>query len=469
MPFVDIVIVHLLPALGFALAIFLLARIITERRSPASALAWMMAIAFVPYAGVPLYLMFGGRKMRHMVHEKPPLPDDSDPEHLALHFGDPAFGQISTLMPERFHGVYPLIGKNRVVLLTSGEQAFDEAMHLIGEARQRIDIATFILGRDDTGRAFVDALAKKAAQGVAVHLLLDAVGCVKISRRFLSPLTDAGGATAFFMPMMRLPMRGRANLRNHRKMLIVDGEKSMVGGMNYSAEYMGAYSPKGHWVDISFMVEGPVVSQMHDIFIQDWAFAAKETISRLPHSKGVSSERQAALQLIASGPDVRTDTLREAIIHALFRARRRVWIVTPYFVPDQTLTEALCMAAHRGVDVRLIIPRRSNHLVADLARETYLRQLDEAGATTMYFVPEMLHAKAVVVDEDLAIVGSANMDMRSLLLNYEVALCVYTPSVVKDLEGWMRWLLARCEKRRPVTSGRMGIFQGLGRLLSPLL
>jgi cardiolipin synthase len=239
--------------------------------------------------------------------------------------------------------------------------------------------------------------------------------------------------------------------------------------MNYSANYMGSYSPKGHWIDISFMVEGPAVSQMHDIFIQDWAFAAKEKISTLPHAKGYGGEREAALQLIASGPDVRTDTLREAIINALFRARWRVWIVTPYFVPDQTLTEALCMAAHRGVDVRLIMPRRSNHRVADLARETYLRQLDEAGATIMYFVPEMLHAKAVVVDDDLAIVGSANMDMRSLLLNYEVAICIYTPSVVKDLEAWMRWLLARCEKRRPVTSGRMGIFQGLGRLLAPLL
>lgn len=476
MPDFEIIFVHLLPTLGFVLAFVVLARILTERRSPASTMAWILAIAFVPYVGVPLYLMLGGRKMEHMVHEKPLLPNET-PETGPVAEGEEGVdlpvvsgADSPPLMPARFHGVFPLTDDNHVVLLTAGEQAFDEAIRLIDGAEKSVDIATFILGKDETGRAIVEALAKKARQGLSVRLLLDAIGCVKIRKRFLRPLLNAGGKVAYFMPMMHVPFRGRANLRIHRKMLIVDGRQAIVGGMNYASEYMGPYRPEDRWLDLSMLVDGPSVAYLYEIFRSDWGFAARQVLPPVPPMPAVHKEiRPVCLQFIASGPDVKTDTLREAIITALFRATERVWIVTPYFVPDQTLSEALCMAAHRGVDVRIILPRKSNHRLADLARETYLRQLDEAGGSAMYYTPGMLHAKSMIVDNTVGLVGSANMDMRSLLLNYEVGLCIYNESVVRELDAWMGWLQTHCDKREPVHSDRLSVMNGVGRLLAPLL
>lgn len=473
----DILIVHFLPSLGFLLALVLLSRILTERRSPASTMAWLLAVIFIPYVAVPMYIIIGGRKMKFLTNIKPMLPDDGPvtPAELA-EAPETAEEKASIydvycpmLIPPRHHGVYPATRGNKVVLLPEGEQAFDECLNLIETARETIYCATFILGKDETGQAIVEALTRKAKQGLRVRLLLDAVGSMKIRGKFLAEFHKAGGKSAFFMPMVHLPLRGRANLRIHRKSLIADNSSAIMGGMNMAWEYMGPYRPgRDRWRDLSLRVEGPAASQLADIFRSDWRFASGEALPE-PSLASPVTEAPGGLQLIASGPDVREDTLREAIITALFRAREKVWVVTPYFVPDQPLVEALCMAAHRDVDVRMIIPRRSNHRLADLARETYFNQLDEAGGTIMFYTPGMLHAKALVVDGDLAIVGSANMDMRSLLLNFEVALCMYEPGLVKQVDSWMGWLLAQCAYRPRKHGDRVPLLSGVGRLFGPLL
>jgi cardiolipin synthase len=166
---------------------------------------------------------------------------------------------------------------------------------------------------------------------------------------------------------------------------------------------------------------------------------------------------------------VENDALREALMVSFFRAHQRVWIVTPYFVPDDLLLEGLCMAAQRGVDLRLITPERSNHRLADWAREGYLSQLQEAGARIYFYQPRMLHAKALVIDRSVALVGSANMDMRSLLLNYEVGLCIYSPEIIQKLSGWMRGLMKTCREREPHHSAALTMLEGVSRLFAPLL
>ncbi len=454
----EIVAFHLLPSLGYLLALLLLARVITERRSHASVLAWILAISFVPYVGVPLYFMFGGRKLAARAHSKPLLP--GTPPH------EPDPQGLKPILSPQVHGAFPVTFKNSIVMLPSGEQAYDECLGLINGARHTVAVDTFILGKDATGRALLDALAMKAAEGATVRLLLDAFGCMNIGSRFLAPFTEAGGKVAFFMPVMRLPFRGRTNLRNHRKMLIVDGGTAVVGGMNLAEEYMGPYGSRDRWRDLSVRVDGPVASHLYEIFRFDWLFAAKESLEPL---RPVETEADVPLQVIASGPDVATDSLREAVINALFTAEERVWIVTPYFVPDQTLAEALCMAARRGVNVTLIVPRRSNHRIADLAREMYLEQLEEAGGSILLYQAGMLHAKAMIVDERAAVVGSANMDMRSLLFNYEVGISVYDPGIIKQVDAWMGWLSSFCLPKARESRRRVRFLQGLGRLFAPLL
>jgi cardiolipin synthase len=460
---IEFIYIHLLPTLGFVLALVLLAHILRQRRSPTSTLAWLMAVVFIPYVGVPLYIFFGGRKMTRQAASKRLIPDTTP----VLSADTGLEQQLACLV---YRGGFPPTRRNRARLLLSGEAAYLETMRLIDRAEHAIYVATYILGRDATGRAIVKALARRASQGVRVYLLLDALGSVKVDRRFLAPLEDAGGRTAYFMPMLRLPLRGRANLRNHRKMVIADGRAAIVGGMNLTGENMGPEARPDHWQDISVYLAGPAAGQAFEIFRSDWQFAAQEDLGpEKPYGGRTDATAATALQFMASGPDVENDALREAFMISLFRAHRRVWIVTPYFVPDDLLLEALCMAARRGIDLRLICPRRSNHRLADLAREGYLSQLQEAGARVMLYRPRMLHAKAVLIDETVAVAGSANMDIRSLLLNYEVGLCIYDPEIIGRIEHWMLGLMQACQGREPHKHAALTLVEDMARLFAPLL
>jgi cardiolipin synthase len=423
----------------------------------------LIAILFIPYIGVPLYLILGGRKMTRKAGTKANLSVEN------LNFlGDADVGHAHLF--ETGNGIFPASTHNHITLIPESEQAFRTIIDLIHNAEHTIYVATFILGKDETGRAIVRALAEKASQGVKVFLLLDALGSVRISRKFLSQLTAAGGQVAFFMPMIHWPFRGRANLRNHRKLIVCDHTTAVIGGMNLASEYMGPRSSMDHWQDLSLLIQGPVVDHVTDIFRSDWSFAAETELDcNSTAEPALASNPNGLTQLIASGPDVRYDSLRNAILTSVFKAKQRIWIVTPYFIPDEFLLEALCIAGHRGVDVSITIPERSNHRLADLAREGYLSRIQEVGAGVWLYEPRMLHAKAILVDNTLAIVGSANMDMRSLLLNYEVALCIYDTELINRLENWMQGLRKDSSKRPMQTNASFEILKGMGRLLAPLL
>ena len=454
---------HILPSIGFILALALLSHILRGRRSPTSTLAWLMAIIFIPYLGVPLYLIFGGRKMISKAKKKPKLLIDN-----SKRFGDTYIDKAYLFEPS--DGFFPPSGHNHIKFLPEGEQAFQTIIELIQNAKHSVYIATFILGKDETGTAIVHALAQKASQGLKIYLLLDALGSVRISKKFLLPLLEAGGRVAFFMPMIHWPFRGRANLRNHRKMIICDNLTAIIGGMNLASEYMGSHGFIGRWQDLSLLVQGQVTEHLSDIFRSDWKFASKEALGQ--HSTTIQarkSDSNGVTHLVASGPDVRNDSLRNAILTAIFRANRRIWIVTAYFVPDELMSEALCIAACRNVEVSIIIPHKSNHCLADLVREGYLTRVQEAGAGIWLYEPRMLHAKAILVDDTLAIVGSANMDMRSMLLNYEIALCIYDSDAIRQLEAWMLGLKTDCSARKLQSKRSFGLIEGMGRLFAPLL
>lgn len=460
--------VHFLPTVGFVLALALLSHILKERRSPTSTLAWLMAVIFIPYLGVPLYLMLGGRKMTRKAEGKQDLTHD-----IWLPGGDCQSGNTHSL--EQDNGISPATAKNCITLVPKGEQAFQTVLRLIGNARHSICVGTFILGKDETGKAIVQALADKAAQGLKIYLLIDALGSMRISRAFLRPLLEAGGHVAFFMPMIHLPFRGRANLRNHRKMLICDNQTAAIGGMNLAREYMGPQDSPGRWRDLLLTVQGPVVEYISRIFRLDWEFASKSPLEcpsvadkkKMDVPEG--SKINGHAQLVASGPDVRTDSLRNAILVEIFRAQRRIWIVTPYFVPDEFMLEALCIAVQRKVEVSIIIPKRSNHRLADIVREGYLTRIQKAGGDLWLYEPRMLHAKAILVDDSIAIVGSANMDMRSMLLNYEIALCIYDSEVIGELESWVLDLKKDCSARQLQSKPSVGLIESVARLFAPLL
>jgi cardiolipin synthase len=449
-------VLNILPILGFFLAVTLLVHHNRTQRSPSSTAAWLMAILLIPYVGVPAYLLFGGRKARHMTRSKPGLSIVNK-------------ATSERLVTQGVGSIFPVRCGNDIALLPTGEKTCAALFELIDAARTSIDVSTFILGNDETGIAVLAALARRAKQGVRVRLLMDALGSIRVSKKLLKLFAAQGGRHAFFMPMIHLPFRGRANLRNHRKIVIADGATAIFGGMNIAREYMGADADARRWRDLSLIVKGPVVADLSQVFSSDWRFAAKQSTVEEKEPGAVGATATAALQLVPSGPDVAGDPLYDSILTAFFKAEKRVWIVTPYFVPDELLLKAMCIAAKRGIDVRIVVPRVSNHPLADMVRRSYLRQIQDAGATVYNFLPGMLHGKVILVDNSLGIVGSMNMDIRSFFLNYEIALFVYNENTVEELSVWILNLISQSAigiKKAPVV---VEFVEGIARLFAPLL
>ena len=463
---------HLLTVGGFLLAVFLIARLMSEKRQPGNTMAWLLVIVLIPYVGVPLYLLFGGRKLRRLVARKSrlsPVPSDA-----AVVTSAAAAGAIAQALV-RESGCPP-VGGNTVRFLTSGEEAYAEFERQIRGARHTIHLMTFILGRDDTGRRIVELLAQRAREGVKVRLLLDAVGCLLSSRGFVEPLRKAGGEVQRFMPVLMLQWRGSANLRNHRKIAVFDQQRVILGGHNLASEYMGPGAFKKRWRDFGAVIEGPAVELLNEIFLADWCYASGQSVDTL-HAENVAPviEPRGAceLQVVASGPDVEGDALYEGILSFIQEAKRRIWIITPYFIPDEVLFRSLLVKARTGHEVKLVVPARSNHPIADHARRYYLRELQKAGAQVLLFQPGMMHSKGMIVDDRIGLLGSANFDLRSLFVNFEIGVFVYSEPEVRAMRAWAQELIGHCEPLTAEKSSRRrllgNIAEDLSRLLAPML
>jgi cardiolipin synthase len=452
---------HLLSLVSFVLALLLVARAAEQRRPTGSLVAWLIAIALVPYVGVPLYLLLGGRKFRNRAASKEKL---RAPRAVIA----PDQGRLATILCAS--GAAPPSHGNRLSLLTSGEAAFSEILQLIQSARSTICVSTLIFADDVSGRAIAQALAEKCRSGVQVRVLIDALFEFRASRRLISKLRASGVKIAWFMPIWGLGWRRNANLRLHRKVVLADTESAIVGGMNLAVEYLGAAPLASRWRDLSLRVTGPAARDIADVFASDWQFASREVLPKARADSGsgaAATDPGVQVQVVGSGPDVESDRIYDAMLSGAFDARRRLWVTTPYFVPDEALLRALVLASRRGVDVRVVVPRRSNHLTADLAGASYLRALAREGGVVRCYGPEMLHAKLVLIDDDVAILGSANMDMRSLFLDYEIALVVTSAECVAEIETWYEAVFGRSGDLEQASWGRAWL-ESLARLLAPL-
>lgn len=468
-PIINGLLPHLLTVVGFLLAFFAIARLMSERKQPGNTFAWLFAIAFIPYVGVPLYLMFGGRKVKRLAARKAQLCPII-PGAPTAPSGEKPVARVLEL-----NGACPPIGGNRVSFLTSGEESFERLEYGILHAKHSIHLMTFILGRDVVGKRVVKLLAQRAQEGVKVRLLLDGLGCFRSAGRFCNPIRQAGGEVVKFMPVMPLQTPRSANLRNHRKIAIFDHQVAALGGRNLAIEYMGPHPLKRRWRDLGGVIEGPAVRLLDEIFLADWAFASGQPLARL--QKELPAEIPAVagtseLQIVASGPDVSGDALYEGILSLVQQAESSVWIVTPYFIPDEVLFRSLLVQARAGIDVRLVVPARSNHPITDLARKYYLRGLQAAGVKVLLYGPGMIHAKMLLVDGETGLFGSANMDLRSLFLNFEIGAVTYSPGEAHAIAEWMKEIFAH-SRPMPESPRETRLFPSIGeeiaRLLAPLL
>jgi cardiolipin synthase A/B len=422
----------------------MLSRISGSHRTPQSTLAWLLAFALVPVLAIPLYLALGSRK----------FPRRAKGRQLA---------------------VPPVRSGHSFELLTTGESAFARLMALIQGAERSIDLTMFILGDDPTGHAVTGALAERAKHGVEVRVILDAVGSMRTHRTAARALQAAGAQMRVFMPLRHSPLRGRTNLRNHRKIVIVDGELVVAGGMNLANEYMGPPPKEGttpRWRDVVAVVRGPVAADAAALFESDWVYCggSRRPAKDDPVAAMASMARwgDALVQFMPIGPDMTTDTMYDVFLNGIFNARERIAIVTPYYVPDDALQHALVLSARRGVKTELLVPAWSNHRIADVARREFLRELSANGVVVHYYARGMVHAKAMVIDDHFAYVGSPNFDMRSLFLNYEDALCVYSPEAIAEVRGFVDGLISECAPEPPTFPQRRVIEQ-IALFLAPEL
>jgi cardiolipin synthase len=271
----------------------------------------------------------------------------------------------------------------------------------------------------------------------------------------------------YFSPLLQLPGSGQLNLRNHRKMVIADGARVFAGGMNVGTAYMGPIPDGDRWTDLACRLEGPAAATFSNVFQADWAVAGG-TPPRPHGAPPACPGGTARVQLVPSGPDIAGDPLHDALVNTIHAAQRRVWLVTPYFLPTEFLGNALAIAAKRHVDVRILLPRRSNQRLADFARGAYLRDMQEAGCRIQFFQAGMIHAKAGIID-DAGYLGSANFDVRSMLLNFETALFVYDAASVQALEDWYHRQERLCSEGLRAAGALRRISEGVFRLGAPVL
>ena len=426
-------------------ALAVLVYVLTNRarrqpRAPTTAIAWVMGLALLPYLMLPLFLLFGRRKLRPA--GRPRLRGSGVV---------PRFTHWAADLLDGFELAPP--SANRVAFHAEGTAAREALWTIIANARHRLDISTFIIGRDAFGDEVVHRLADRARAGVRVRVLLDGFGALQLPRRHFDRLREAGGDVAVFRPLLGLRNNGPRNLRNHRKLVVADDQWLWSGGRNLATEYFEGDAGKEAWTDLSFDIEGPVASAAAWQFERDWSAVRQTTPRRVVAPPATMDAPQA--QFLPSGPDQAEDTAHALLIDACYRAEQRVLAATPYFIPDDALRDALRRAARRGVAVDIVLPDISNHRLADFARSRAMRDLAAAGVV-FHLLPTMSHAKAFVMDDSLALAGSINLDLRSLLLNHEAGVVFYGRAEI----AWMaRWIDAQRALGRPYVPAQPGLLR----------
>jgi cardiolipin synthase len=401
-----------------------------ERRPPSIAIAWVLGMIALPYLVLPMYLMFGRRKLPRKI--LPPAAARCCSGHWAQDLIQ-SFG-------------LPAASPARISLHRDGIESADALFATMSGAVSRLDICTYILGDDEFGGRAMQHMLERARSGVEVRLLLDGVGAIQLPKAYFSALKAGGVQTGIFSPLLARRTQGPRNLRNHRKMAIADANRLWAGGRNLAAEYFSGAAGAAPWRDLTFDLQGPVAAAAAEQFESDWVAAGgspavAETASvNAIGTEALDSRRAGEAQFLPSGPDQTEDTVHALLIDACFQARDRMLAVTPYFVPDVSLETAMRLAARRGVRIDLCIPQSSNHKLADFARNRALRSLSLAGVN-VHLLPDMCHAKAVVFDDALAFSGSVNLDSRSLLLNYECAVVFYGRAEIAWLANWIEALI----------------------------
>jgi cardiolipin synthase A/B len=432
--------------INYVLVLLLVFHILLENKNPQKTYAYILILFLTPVIGIFVYLTFGQNYRRNKMFNRKKITDKLSFQTLAsdkIIEGriDPekippcakTHSKVIHLLKNTSHSM--LLGNNELQLLINGEKFFPELLSELEKASSHIHIEFYIFQDDELGNYFIEVLKKKAEEGVEVRFIYDAVGSLGLSNKALDSLKASGVKTFPFLPI-RFPLFGsRINYRNHRKILVVDGKVGFTGGINIDKKYDNRCDNEIFWRDTGLRIKGNGVWTLQQIFMFDWSFCSDEDLEfrEKYFPKITSLPKPIPLQIAASGPDSDWASIMQAYFSAINQAREEIRITTPYFVPNESIRNSLKTASMGGVRVELMIPYESDSRVVRMAMRSFFRGLLEAGVKIYQYKKGFVHAKTMTVDSGLASVGTANMDMRSFELNFEVNAFIYDPDFTRQL------------------------------------
>lgn len=466
---------------NFALAFTV---IFLERKNVSSTWAWLMVLFFIPILGFLLYLLLGRRLSKHRIFtwdtksrlgvekevntQLEQLKQDNLPDHLGFLMNYRELMAMNLSLSDAI-----ISQNNKVELFTDGKEKFDQLIADMENAKHHIHLLYYIVRDDELGIRIANTLVKKAKEGVEVRFLFDDMGSRSLGRKFLHRLKSAGvNVGAFFPP--RIPkVNFKINFRNHRKLAIIDGEVGYVGGFNIGDEYLGKSPKFGYWRDTHLRVNGDAVKTMQTRFILDWNQASRHHIQYDDKYFTGGNKGNVGIQIVSSGPDQDWEQIKYAYIKLILSAKEYVYLQTPYFIPDESLMDALRIAALSGVKIKLMIPNKPDHMFVYWATLSHAGKLLQEGAEIYLYQNGFLHAKTMVVDGKVSSVGTANIDVRSFRLNFEVNAFLYDEAIAKALEeAFEDDILVSTQMTEKLYAQRsIGIKfkESVSRLLSPIL
>ncbi|CAH0344489.1 cardiolipin synthase [Bacillus sp. CECT 9360] len=455
--------------------------IFLENRHPSQTITWLVVFGAFPLFGFILYFLFGRNYRKERMYRKKYFLDkeaylringehDGNSDRM-LEMGD--HQQKLFKLAQRI-GNSPISFGTETKILTNGNETFSHILEELKKANHHIHMEYYIVRHDNIGMDIKKVLIAKAKQGVKVRFLYDSVGSWQLSREYIQDLKNAGVEMVEFGPV-RLPfLNNKFNFRNHRKIIVIDGSVAFMGGLNIGDEYLGRDEHFGFWRDTHLMLKGEAVRTLQLIFLQDWyystdhSFLTDEYLSPIPivHNHG-------GVQMIAGGPDNEWTVIKNIFFSMISSAKESVWIASPYFIPDEDIFQALKIAALSGLDVRLLVPKNPDKRIVFHASRSYFPELLEAGVRVFEYKNGFMHSKIVIVDNELASIGTSNMDMRSFHLNFEVNAFLYkTRSTQKLVNDYLQDIMESRELHLETFSKRnigLKVIESTCRLLSPLL
>lgn len=484
--------------LSYILSVIISIKLILENRDPSKTLVWILIFVLFPVIGILIYALLGRNIRKLKINKTYKIANNMKKENLLFNLEEmqelarcqsvmikegklPGYEKkdrrvlrvISLLLNT---GIFPFTINNNVEIYVDGNEKFRNLINDIRNAKDHIHLEYFIIKDSEIGDKIKKELIEKAKEGIKIRIIYDDVGCWRFwfHRKFFNEMKVYGiEIVPYLKGKITLPIGGQLNYRNHRKIVVIDGKIGYTGGINIGDEYVGKNKKFGYWRDTHIRVEGTSVYMLQMIFLTDWYYNTKEVLLKEKLFPKLSTKGNCMMQIVASGPDSDWESMHYAYFYAICQAKKSIYIETPYFIPDESLLKALKCAALSGVEVIILFPKIADHKIVNTASYSYFQEILECGGKVYLYNKGFLHSKVIIIDDFMVSTGSANMDLRSFKLNFEVNAFIYDEKVISEIkEDFMNDLKSSEELERNKFENRkirMKIKESVSRLFSPIL